>query len=71
MTRNIKSMVLGVLVALGWVPLMWAGPADEIPYPTGYRRWTHVKSALIGPESPSFAGSGGVHHIYANEKAMV
>lgn len=49
---------------------MWARTNDPIPYPAGYRQWTHVKSALIGPESPSFESFGGLHHIYANEKAM-
>ena len=48
----------------------WAGTNDTIPYPAGYRQWAHVKSALIGPQSPSFESFGGLHHIYANEKAM-
>jgi Cytochrome P460 len=49
---------------------LWAGPDDGVPYPVGYRRWTHVKTALIGPESPAYESFGGLHHIYANEKAM-
>ncbi|MEW6736774.1 MAG: cytochrome P460 family protein, partial [Acidobacteriota bacterium] len=32
--------------------------------------WVHVKSALVGPQNPAFEHSGGIHHIYANEKAM-
>ena len=40
---------------------------DQLPE---YRGWTHVKSALIGPKSKAFATEGGIHHIYANEKAM-
>ena len=43
---------------------------DEVPYPEGYRMWTHVKTGLIGPQNPNFAFSGGYHHIYANAKAM-
>ena len=39
-------------------------------FPTGYRQWVHVKSALIGPEFQLFATEGGIHHIYANDKAM-
>jgi hypothetical protein len=49
---------------------LWAGPNDEVPYPVGYRLWTHVRTALIGPQSPAFESFGGLHHIYANEKAM-
>ena len=47
-----------------------SNPGDEVPYPEGYRRWTHVKTGLIGPSNPNFQFSGGYHHIYANEKAM-
>jgi hypothetical protein len=36
----------------------------------GYRQWAHVKSALIGPQSPLYESFGGLHHIYANEKSM-
>ena len=47
-----------------------AAPGDAIPYPTDYRKWVHVKSTVIGPESSSFERNGGIHHFYANEKAM-
>jgi Cytochrome P460 len=42
----------------------------EVPYPEGYRTWTHVKTGLVGPMNPNYATSGGYHHIYANERAM-
>lgn len=45
-------------------------PADKVAYPQGYRHWVHISSALIGAANPAFATSGGIHHIYANEKAM-
>jgi hypothetical protein len=45
-------------------------PNDEVPYPVGYRKWARVTSALIGPQNPAYKDSGGIHHIYANEKAM-
>jgi hypothetical protein len=44
--------------------------ANDVPYPTGFRRWAHVKTVLVGPQSPFFQDSGGIHHIYANEKAI-
>lgn len=44
--------------------------ADTIPYPAGYRRWTHIKSEGVGPQSPSFANNGGIHHIHANTQAL-
>jgi len=39
-------------------------------FPASYRKWVHVKSALIGPQFPQFAAEGGIHHVYANDKAM-
>ena len=45
-------------------------PDTAIAFPDDYRSWTHVKSTLVGPQSPSFAGSGGYHHFYANAKGM-
>jgi Cytochrome P460 len=41
-----------------------------VAYPEGYRAWTHVKSATIGPTHKSFATNGGFQHIYANGEAM-
>ena len=41
-----------------------------VDYPEGYRRWTHVKSAVIGPAHRNFATTGGFQHIYANAEAM-
>ena len=47
-----------------------ARAADEIPFPSEYRKWATVKSVLIGPQSPAFATEAGIHHIYANSKAL-
>ena len=43
---------------------------NAVPYPEGYRKWTHIKTSFVGPQSPAFKLNGGFHHIYANEKAM-
>lgn len=47
-----------------------ASGSIEVPYPEGYRNWTHVKTMVVGPQSPFFQTGGGMHHICANEKAM-
>lgn len=44
--------------------------ADTVPYPEGYREWTHVKSMVIGEGHPLYAAFGGIHHLYANDKAL-
>lgn len=46
-----------------------ADPAP-VPYPEGYRNWTHVKSMVIQAGHPLHGSFGGIHHIYANPKAM-
>lgn len=40
------------------------------PFPEGYRNWLHVKSMLIKPGHPLENPFQGIHHIYANSKAV-
>ncbi len=44
--------------------------AGVVPYPEGYRDWHHVKSMVIESGHPLYASFGGIHHLYANDKAM-
>jgi hypothetical protein len=41
-----------------------------VPFPVEYRKWAVTRSLVVGPESKNFAGNGGFHHYYANEKAV-
>ena len=68
--RRMIFLALTAVCIATWSLSSRAKPNDEVPYPVGYRLWTHVKAGLIGPQSPAFESSGGIHHIYANEKAM-
>lgn len=61
--------ILSVLwVAAFAIPALAADP--EVPYPKGYRDWHHVKSMVIEAGHPLFASFGGIHHLYANKKAL-
>jgi hypothetical protein len=51
------------------LPALAADP-PPVPYPEGYRSWTHVKSMVIQPGHPLAEAFGGIHHLYANAKAM-
>ncbi len=66
------AAVLLVLASFGALP--HASPPVQapapVPYPEGYRAWTHVKSALVSPSHARFAVNGGFQHIYANAEAM-
>ena len=68
--RKLRLTVLTATAIVACSLSLWARPSDAIPYPTGYRQWVHIRSALIGPQHAAFESSGGIHHIYANEKAM-
>jgi len=50
------------------LPALAADPA--VPYPEGYRNWTHVKSMVIQQGHPLYEAFGGIHHIYANDKTL-
>lgn len=43
---------------------------ESIPWPQGFREWSHVKSAVILPGHPLAKTEAGIHHIYANQKAF-
>jgi len=43
---------------------------SKVGYPSNYRAWQHVKSMVILPGHPLEKSFGGIHHIYANTRAM-
>ncbi len=45
------------------------GRQEGVPYPEGYREWTHVKSMVIERGHPLYDSFGGIHHVYANPRA--
>ncbi len=61
--RNLTLLaIIAASVALATDP--------EVPYPAGYRNWHHVKSMVIEQGHPLYDAFGGIHHIYANDKAL-
>lgn len=70
MRRKIISLVLAVTMIVVAGLCVRANSGGGIPYPAGYRKWVHVKTVLVGPQSPFFESSGGIHHVYANAQAM-
>lgn len=42
----------------------------EVSYPQKYRDWHHVKSMVIQPGHALYGAFGGIHHLYANPRAM-
>jgi hypothetical protein len=70
MSNRITSTAFVLVITLSWTLPQRAAPDSTVPYPNGYRKWVHVGTTLVGPQSPFFASNGGIHHIYANEKAV-
>jgi hypothetical protein len=66
-TTLIVLFLVGILI---WASSLRAEPNNTVTFPLEYRKWAHVKSGLIGPQSPLYKSYGGLHHIYANEKAI-
>ena len=63
-----KQFLLALIAVASTSAALAKGP--EVPYPTGYRDWHHVKSMVIEKGHPLFEAFGGIHHIYANKKAL-
>ena len=62
-----KMLLLAATLAV--VPPVCGADAAPVPYPDGYRQWTHVKSMVINQGHPLYDAFGGIHHLYANQKA--
>jgi hypothetical protein len=62
-----KSLAAALSLTLA-LPALAADPA--VKFPTGFRSWKHVKSMVINQGHPLFGAVGGMHHIYANQKAL-
>ena len=69
-TTRIILVSLTAFVILVWVAGMWAKADDRVAYPSDFRKWVHITTVLVGPQSPFFKTAGGIHHVYANDKAM-
>jgi len=67
-----KQAILMLLpIAVLIVSFALSAQTDDTPsFPKEFRKWAHVKTVLVGPQSAAFATEGGIHHIYANDKAL-
>ena len=61
---------LAIVTLIGATSFTFHQPTDDsIAYPEGYRRWTHIKSGVVGPDHPNVKYRG-FNHVYANDKAF-
>ena len=62
--HKLLMLVIGLVASAGYAS------DSKVAYPSDYRQWTHVKSMVIQEGHPLHAAFGGLHHLYANDKAM-
>jgi Cytochrome P460 len=74
MRPNLHAIL--VIALAGFFP-MHAGDDQAVPYPEGYRHWTHLHSSLISATLPGFwkrpcekPCTAGIFHFFGNDKAM-
>lgn len=63
-----KTILLAAALA-ALAPAALAADA-KLAYPEGFRDWHHVKSMVLNKGHPLYEAVGGMHHIYANKKAL-
>ena len=64
-----KSIFVLLTVLFLNIQLVYAED-EKVAYPEGFRNWSHVKSQIVNETHPRYESIGGIHHIYANDKAM-
>jgi hypothetical protein len=72
--KSVLFVALFITLMVQAEPLQGSNTAAQsasagIPLPAEYQTWRHVKSQII-QEGPGFERFGGMHHIYANERAV-
>jgi Cytochrome P460 len=67
--KRTTRMLLATSLVVGSFSLC-AQLDDPNQFPKAFRRWAHVKSVMVGPQSTAFATEGGMHHIYASDIAL-
>jgi len=69
-TRMKKTKIAILAAALAALPLAAPAADDKVAYPEGFRDWHHVKSMVLNKGHLLHEAVGGMHHIYANKKAL-
>lgn len=64
-----RTLCIPLIAAASALAVYAADPAP-VAYPTGFQAWRHVKSMILHHGHPLYDSFGGLHHLYANPKAV-
>jgi hypothetical protein len=66
-----KTVLLALIAIVAFVSLGALYAAESVQYPENFRRWVHVGTGVIMPgANPQLMSEEGMHHVFANEKAV-
>jgi hypothetical protein len=64
------TMIVALALSVGVFRPRAEGKTGKVDYPEGYRQWPHVKSMVLQEGHPLYESFGGIHHVYANARAL-
>ncbi len=62
---SLTALLLAAVLSLAGIADARSGP--DVPYPSGYRSWTHVKSMWLSDAHGLADPFAGLHHVYVND----
>jgi hypothetical protein len=67
-----KLGLISVLIFFGVLSVqsIFGNRQAKVAFPEDYRSWAHVKSVVIMEGHVNYKAFGGIHHVYANDKAI-
>ncbi len=69
-THRLQVAIAGGLILLASALVISGLGNGNVDYPKGYRNWAHIKSMVLQEGHPLYDAFGGIHHVYANAKAL-
>jgi len=63
-------MAKNTILASAALSIITLYAAESVQYPDNFRRWVHVGTGVILPGGPIPESEQGMHHIFANPKAV-
>jgi hypothetical protein len=62
--------IIRIFFSLAVLSLSALYAAEPVQYPENFRRWVHVGTGVIAPGGQLPESEQGMHHVFANQKAV-